>query len=306
MKPDPRWRSAPPEFWHYVRVLSEKLRYSRKGKVHAHDEQAITSGLKAMDLDVDPLLSAQASSVSMRDLVDYFKFRADLIEGPIRKNLQTPTEARALFDETVDRHTTKYESTFNKSGAENGRKYRLKNGSTAVVPYNKQKKDKRDLDFLTGTTNILIAHYLDGAEFDQNPVSLPAFTEDRVVIGSMSRRLDGAFPSTVNPVALWEFKCYYYTTSFGSKISDAVYIADLDGYDRSNAEKATAMPINLTLFIDAYSAWMEQGKSYICRAVDLLQRGAVDNLVVGREVIEAVPQLVPEWVEALSKREESR
>ena len=46
----------------------------------------------------------------------------------------------------------------------------------------------------------------------------------------MSRRMDGAYPSCVNPLAVWEFKCYYYTTTFGSKISDAVYIASLEAY----------------------------------------------------------------------------
>lgn len=305
MKPDPRWRDAPPEFWHYVRVLSEKLGYSRRKRVLVHDAKAIVAGLRELDLAVDPLLTEQSTAVSIRDLEEYFEFRAALIEGHIRENLQNAEDARSLFEKTVGNYTTGHVSRVNVSGVENGRHYQLKNGGHAVVPYNKQKGSKRDLDFLTGTANILIAHHLDGLEFDQDPRALPVFTEDRVVAGSMSRRLDGAFPSTTNPVAMWEFKCYYYTTSFGSKISDAIYIADLDGYERSNAEGATGMPINLTLFVDGYSALLEQGKSYLCRLVDLLQRGAVDNLVVGREVSDAVPQLVPEWVSALSEREDS-
>ncbi|MDO4412134.1 hypothetical protein [Cutibacterium sp.] len=115
--------------------------------------------------------------------------------------------------------------------------------------------------------------------------------------------MDGAFPDCVNQVALWEFKCYYYTTTFGSKISDAVYIADLDGYERADAEGQTGMPIQLTLFIDAYSTWMEQGKSYLCRIVDLLQRGAIDNLIVGAEVETEIPQIVEEWRAALTDRD---
>ena len=64
-----------------------------------------------------------------------------------------------------------------------------------------------------------------GEDFDQDPHRLPVVTESGIIQGAMSRRMDGAYPSCVNPLAVWEFKCYYYTTTFGSKISDAVYIA---------------------------------------------------------------------------------
>lgn len=306
MKPDPRWHDAPPEFWHYVRVLSEKLGYSRKRTVLVHTQDTISAGLKALELAEEPLLEADSTAVSMGDLVDYFAFRASLIEGEIRQNLQTADEARDLFEQIAERYTTGFQSLLSPAREENARLYDVREGVSTVVPYNKQKGVKRDMDFLTGTANILISHHLGGLEFDHDPRTLPAFTEDGVVVGSMSRRLDGAFPSTVNPVAMWEYKCYYYTTTFGSKISDAIYIADLDGYERANAEKATGMPINLTLFVDAYSTWMEQGKSYLCRMVDLLQRGAVDNLVVGREVVTAIPEVVPEWLASLEARETPR
>ena len=48
--------------------------------------------------------------------------------------------------------------------------------------------------------------------------------------------------------------------------------------------------------MDAYSTWMEQGKSYLCRMVDLLQRGAVDEIVVGREIVTSIPEMVTRWV----------
>ena len=41
---------------------------------------------------------------------------------------------------------------------------------------------------------------------------------------------------------------YYYTTTFGSKISDAVYIASLDGYERDEIFNNTARRIYTTFF----------------------------------------------------------
>lgn len=134
-----------------------------------------------------------------------------------------------------------------------------------------------------------------GEDFDQDPHRLPVVTESGIIQGAMSRRMDGAYPSCVNPLAVWEFKCYYYTTTFGSKISDAVYIASLDGYERDEIFNNTARRIYTTLFLDAYSAWLEQGKSYLCRIVDLLHHGSIDDLVIGAEVLTAIPEMVKKW-----------
>lgn len=301
MKSTARWKHMPPEFWHYVRVLSEQLGYSRQKVVLRHTESEIRQGLRNLGLSSTPLESPQGTHISINDLVEYFSFRADLIENEIAKNLQSAAEAKKLFERIAKQYTCGYHSQC-KDGLENARIYTVDNGIQVVAPYNKQKGDKRDIDFLTATSNILISHYLCGLSFDPDPRKVPAFTESGLVVGSMSRRMDGAFPDCINPVALWEFKCYYYTTTFGSKISDAVYVADLDSRERSDAEKQTGMRIQLTLFIDAYSTWMEQGKSYLCRIVDLLQRGAIDNLVVGAEVETAIPEIVKEWKSARVKR----
>lgn len=302
MKSAAPWNQMPPEFWHYVRVLSEHLGYSRRRIVMRHDAETIKRGLEKLGLSAAPLQTSDDTSFSIGDLVDYFAFRAELIEGDVAKNLQSAAQAKILFERTADEYTTDYTSQL-KNGLENSRLYSVRGSVPAIAPYNKQKGEKRDIDFLTATSNILISYYLKGDHFDPDPRKVPAFTEDGVVVGSMSRRMDGAYPDCVNPVSLWEFKCYYYTTTFGSKISDAVYIADLDGYERADAEDQTGMPIQLTLFIDAYSTWMEQGKSYLCRIVDLLQRGAIDNLIVGVEVETAIPQIVAEWRAALTDRD---
>jgi len=43
--------------------------------------------------------------------------------------------------------------------------------------------------------------------------------------------VDGAFPSTVNPIAVWEIKEYYTQQTFGSRIADGVYESLLDGME---------------------------------------------------------------------------
>lgn len=50
-------------------------------------------------------------------------------------------------------------------------------------------------------------------------------------VRTLARRVDGAFPSVINPVAIWEVKEYYHTTTFGSRVADGVYETLLDGME---------------------------------------------------------------------------
>lgn len=294
MRPDARWSYMPALFWHNVRVLSETLGYSKRKVVLRHSISDIERALSGLGLGTEQI-NAEGPGFTVQDLVDYFVFRADLIERTIATNLQTAQQAKALFEQVAAEYTMEYVPQMNR-GKENARIYTLRSGRTVGVPYNKQKGDKYDVDFLTGTSNILLAHYLGDLPFDPDPRRLPVLVDESKICGSMSRRMDGAFPSCTNPLALWEFKCYYYTTTFGSKISDAIYISDLDGYERRAIKTETGRDVELALFVDAYSTWMEQGKSYLCRMVDLLQRGAVDEIVVGREIVTSIPEMVTRWV----------
>lgn len=63
--------------------------------------------------------------------------------------------------------------------------------------------------------------------------------------GIMSRRFDGAFPSTINPILIWEIKEYYYTTTFGSRIADGVYETQLDGYEIKTIREETLKTFNI-------------------------------------------------------------
>ena len=45
---------------------------------------------------------------------------------------------------------------------------------------------------------------------------------------TLAQRVDGAFPSAVNPVAVWEIKEDYHTTTFGSRVADGAYETQID------------------------------------------------------------------------------
>jgi len=54
--------------------------------------------------------------------------------------------------------------------------------------------------------------------------------------------------------------------------------------------------------IDARYTWWNCGRSYLCRIIDMLHMGYIDEVLFGREVQERLPQLVSEWVKAVEQR----
>jgi hypothetical protein len=55
--------------------------------------------------------------------------------------------------------------------------------------------------------------------------------------------------------------------------------------------------------IDGRKTWWEDGKSYLCRIIDMLHMGYVDEILVGKEVISALPGIVKSWVTLAETRE---
>lgn len=41
--------------------------------------------------------------------------------------------------------------------------------------------------------------------------------------------------------------------------------------------------------------WWECGRSYLCRMIDMIHMGYVDEVVFGREVLTRLPELAREW-----------
>ena len=101
----------------------------------------------------------------------------------------------------------------------------------------------------------------------------------------------------VNPIAVWEIKEYYYTTTFGSRVADGVYETLVDGMEIEELQDSERIAIKHYLFADSHFTWWACGKSYLCRIVDMLHMGYVDEVLFGREVVQELPRIVGEWME---------
>ena len=114
--------------------------------------------------------------------------------------------------------------------------------------------------------------------------------------------MDGAFPSVVDPIAVWEIKEYYYTTTFGSRVADGVYETLLDGMELQELRETESVNVQHYLMVDSHYTWWECGRSYLCRMVDMIHMGFVDEVLFGFEVIERLPDIVRGWVHELHER----
>jgi hypothetical protein len=130
-----------------------------------------------------------------------------------------------------------------------------------------------------------------------DPRELTTFTGNGVPVRTLARRVDGAFPSTKNPIAIWEIKEYYYTTTFGSRVADGVYETLLDGMELEDLREREGVDVDHLLIIDAWFTWWKCGKPYLCRIVDMLHMGYVSEVLFGREVLERLPIIAREWTE---------
>jgi hypothetical protein len=159
---------------------------------------------------------------------------------------------------------------------------------------NKQKGVKKHFMYLTCIVNMLTEQALGNTRFDDNPKGLVVITKDGKLLRTLSRWMDGAFPSRVDPIAVWEIKEYYGTTTFGSRVADAVYETMLDGYELAELKIETGRQVKHYLIIDDKSTW-NMGRSYLCRIIDILNMGFIDEVLVGREVLSRWQEIVKSW-----------
>jgi len=265
----------PTDFWACVKALSEKLGYSERGKksLRRHNTKDVQSCLGTLDLSPEPLSKPLMEGFSyLTGLVAYLNYRAAALEEAVRPRLMNREQAQSEFE-------------------------RLKGelDPQCALPMNKQKGKKRHEAYLTCIVNMLTEHALGGCYFDDDPRRLITVQRDGRILSTLSRRLDGAYPSTTNPVALWEVKEYYGTTTFGSRIADGVYETALDGHELAGLRAREGVHVLHYLMVDDYYTWWDCGRSYLCRIVDMLHEGLLDEVLFGREVIGRWPAIVGEW-----------
>ena len=107
---------------------------------------------------------------------------------------------------------------------------------------------------------------------------------------TLARRVDGALPSVVNPISIWEIKNYLHDY-LGGRVADGVYETLLDGHELHELEEAANRKVNHILFIDGHFTWWKCGRPYLCRIIDILHMGYLDEVIIGREVIDRLPYL---------------
>lgn len=62
------------------------------------------------------------------------------------------------------------------------------------------------------------------------------------------------------------------------------------------------MDVKHCLMVDAHYTWWDCGRSYLCRVIDMLHTGYVDEVLFGREIVERLPDLVKEWVAVVAAK----
>jgi hypothetical protein len=281
LKPDPRFLNQPKNFWAHVRLIGQEVGYTdrRTREIKIPTLQEIESCLPALGLRMDGISSGEDTLTELGiTLFNYFRFRADLMLSAVEPLLMNAAEARRSFQSL-----------------------RAKLKPRCPLPMNKQKGKKRKPAYLTGIINMLIEANSEGLPCDYDPHELTVVTRDGSPLRTLARRVDGAFPSAVNPIAIWEVKEYYYTTTFGSRVADGVYESLLDGMELEELRRVERVHVKHYLMVDAKFTWWDCGKSYLCRLIDMLHMGYVDEILFGKEVVEGVPRLTKEWV-AIAKQ----
>lgn len=279
MKPDPKFVGMAPSFWAHVKLVSEKLGYSVRRKrgqqpdllTYTFDE--VARALAKEGLQCDHIVDAAGTATAEgRLLIDYLNHRRELLIQVAEPNLMTRDQAKAEFN-----------------------RLRAKLKPKCALPMNKQKGKKRHFAYLVGIVNMLTEQALGGRDFCADPRGLCLATKNNVLLRTFSRWMDGAYPAVVNPVAVWEVKEYYGTTTFGSRVADGVYETMLDGHEFAEFAEHEKKQILHYLIVDDRFTWWECGRSYLCRIVDMLHTGLVDEVLFGREVLTRWPQIVATW-----------
>lgn len=272
---DPRFANEDNSFWAHVRSISQKIGYTDRatGQIRIPTPQQVSKTMNDLKLESTHLMDGDFKLTSQgKLLLEYFEYRANILNNEVQNLLMDADEAISRFEELLKKN-----------------KFQL------PLTMNKQKGDKAIPSPLTNAVNILISLAVQGSSFNFNPQELTTFTKNGRPIQTLARRVDGAFPTTTNPVAIWEIKEYYFTTTFGSRVADGVYETLLDGLELRDLNKNWDIKCDHMLFVDGKFTWWVKGRSYLCRLIDILNMGLVTEIVFGKEVYDRLPKVASGW-----------
>jgi hypothetical protein len=281
VKPDSRFRNKDKAFWAAVRIVGQEVGYTARGEgvIKVPTAKELPRCFRDASLDASAMASPDGSATRQaKELMEYLEFRADVLNSFVEPRLMDAAEAEERFTELRNRLKPK-----------------------CPLPMNKQKGEKRAPAYLTGMVNMMVEANIGGLGCDYDPRKLTVVTRDGIPLRTLARRIDGAFPSALDPIAIWEIKEYYHTTTFGSRVADGVYETLLDGMELEELWQSEGVHVLHYLMLDSHYTWWECGRSYLCRVIDMLHMGYVDEVLFGSEVLERLPSLVSEWI-SLARR----
>lgn len=283
MKPIDAFRIQSRKFWAYVQFISEVVGYSerrrqgdsRPKRMKRYSVQDLVDAVNQRGINPQELFHSPCQLTRLgQTVLNYLNTRAELLEEKVRPYLQDRNQAAQMFDFVC----TQYPN----------------HGIT--IQTNRQSKNNRRPLYLQNSVNILAwANAGKGIVCNPDPPQLLTISDERGLHHVLSRRLDGALMVGQNPVAIWECKEYYGTTTFGSRVADAVWETMLIGRELREVESECGIRVAHYLFIDDYYTWWELGSSYLCRIVDMLHMGYIDEVIVGKEVLTRWPAIVQHY-----------
>lgn len=256
MRANPKYLTRPARFWAHAKYISEQVGYSERATKSLKTYTPKQAVAALLELAVKP------DNDLLEDVLAYLNWRTQTLNQHVSKQFMNRDQAAAEY--------------------ENLRK-RLK--STRAPSMNKQKGEKRHVAYLSSMVGMIAENVLGPTGFIDDARRLAILTQDDNLEEIFSRRFDGAMPGTENPRAVWEVKEYYGTTTFGSRVADGVYETLLDGYEIEGIRTRHGREIEHFLFIDDHFTWWDCGRSYLCRMMDMLHTGHVDEIFFGREIL---------------------
>jgi hypothetical protein len=265
------------KFWSYVRLVSEQTGYQPHGDelVKEYDAEDLQETVKETGINAEPILggfSEQTTNLG-NDVLNYLNYRSKQVEVALDK-IRPRDQAMDEFEEFSKEFEMDTEQ-LNKQGS-----------SQPLI--------------FANSVNLVLEKET-GVDFNPNPRMLPTvLDEDKDLQMTLPKWPDGAFPTARNPRAIWEVKEFYSSTSFGSRIADAIYEIMLFHEELSTLHNETGQEIELYLMTDGYEAW-QNGVSYICRIIDILNMGYIDATIFGEEVFTQWPDIVDNWNELPSQ-----
>jgi len=281
MRANPEFENLDLEFWANIKLLNQRLGYTLRISKENPDGGFVVPTIKQIKevfasekLTTSKLIENDKFTPFGEKIIRYMEYRGDLLTKKVQGYLMNKDQAKSLF-------------------------YQMREelNPTCPLPMNEQTGNKKDYSFLTGMVNMLIEQNKGLHSCDYEPNELTALTENGFPIRTLSRRVDGAFPSVIDPRAIWEIKEYYYTTTFGSRVADGVYETQLDGWELWEAKVNKGRQIKHYLIVDDHFTWWVKGRSYLCRLIDSIHMGLVTEVLFGREIIERIPVIIQELSE---------